>query len=205
MSWGTSEGDKSIRAAITDIEGTSSVEIVVAVRAHARLFLAPHIVVGLIAMIAVLVYAVLNEWDAWAIIALPLAAGVISTLLVEYVPPLYRFLVPAWVREQHVAQAARALFVDKGVHTTRDRTGMLVFIAVRARAVEVIGDVAIVEQLGRTRLDHMAQALKAALPRGPAAVGRTLANFGPELADVFPKKADDTNELPDNPIAVKSE
>jgi putative membrane protein len=205
MSWGTAEGDKSIRAAITDIEGTSSVEVVVAVRAHARLFLVQHIVVGLIAMIAVLVYAVLNEWDAWAIIALPLGAGVISTLLVEYVPPLYRFLVPAWVRERHVTEAARALFVEKGVHTTRDRTGLLVFVAVRARAVEVIGDVGIVEQLGQTRLDHMAQALKTALPQGPAAVGRTLANFGPELADVFPKKADDTNELPDEPIAVKSE
>jgi putative membrane protein len=205
MSWGTVEGDKSIRAAITDIESTSAVEVVVAVRAHARLFLVQHVVVGLIAMIAVLVYAVVAEWDAWAVIALPLAAGVISTLLVEYVPPLYRFLVPAWVREQHVAEAARALFVEKKVHTTRARTGMLVFVAVRARAVEVIGDVGIVEQLGQTRLDHMAQALKAALPQGPAAVGRTLANFGPELADVFPKQADDTNELPDDPIAVTSE
>ncbi|MEO9160140.1 MAG: hypothetical protein ABI591_31245, partial [Kofleriaceae bacterium] len=71
--------------------------------------------------------------------------------------------------------------------------------------VAVIGDVKIVEQLGQTRLDHMAQALKAALPQGPAAVGRTLANFGPELADVFPKQADDTNELPDDPVAVTSE
>ncbi|MEO8842649.1 MAG: hypothetical protein ABI591_24920, partial [Kofleriaceae bacterium] len=176
MSWGTAEGDKSIRAAIKDLEDTSAVEVVLAVRAHARLFLAQHIVVGLIAMIAVLVYAVLGEWAAWAVIALPLGAGVVSTLLVEYIPPLYRFLVPAWLREQHVVDAARALFVEKGVHTTRGRTGMLVFVAVRARAVAVIGDVKIVEQLGQTRLDHMAQALKAALPQGPAAVGRTLAN-----------------------------
>lgn len=205
MSWGTAEGDKSIRAAIKDLEDTSAVEVVLAVRAHARLFLAQHIVVGLIAMIAVLVYAVLGEWAAWAVIALPLGAGVVSTLLVEYIPPLYRFLVPAWLREQHVVDAARALFVEKGVHTTRGRTGMLVFVAVRARAVAVIGDVKIVEQLGQTRLDHMAQALKAALPQGPAAVGRTLANFGPELADVFPKQADDTNELPDDPVAVTSE
>jgi putative membrane protein len=205
MSWGTADGDKSIRAAITDIETTSSVEVVVAVRAHARLFLAQHIVVGLIAMIAVLIYAVLNDWAAWAVIALPLGAGVISTLLVEYVPPLYRFLVPAWLREQHVAEAARSLFVEKGVHTTRDRTGLLVFIAVRARAVQVIGDVRIVEQLGQTRLDHMAQALRAALPQGAAAVGRTLANFGPELHDVFPIQPDDANELPDDPIAVTAE
>jgi len=205
MSWGTAEGDKAIRDAIADIEGTSSVEVVVAVRAHARLFLAQHVVVGLVAMYALLVYAVLAGWDAWAVIALPLASGVIATLLVEYVPPLYRFLVPAWVREQHVVEAARALFVTKNVHATRERTGMLVFVAVRARAVEVVGDVGLVEKLTQTRLDHMAQALKAALPQGPAAIGRTLANFGPELAKLFPKKADDTNELPDDPVAVRPE
>jgi len=205
MSWGTAEGDKAFRDAIADIEGTSSVEVVVAVRAHARLFLAQHVVVGLVAMYALLVYAVLAGWDAWAVIALPLASGVIATLLVEYVPPLYRFLVPAWVREQHVVEAARALFVTKNVHATRERTGMLVFVAVRARAVEVVGDVGLVEKLTQTRLDHMAQALKAALPQGPAAIGRTLANFGPELAKLFPKKADDTNELPDDPVAVRPE
>jgi uncharacterized membrane protein len=205
MSWGTAEGDKAFRDAIADIEGTSSVEVVVAVRAHARLFLAQHVVVGLVAMYALLVYAVLAGWDAWAVIALPLASGVFATLLVEYVPPLYRFLVPAWVREQHVVEAARALFVAKLVHTTRDRTGMLVFVAVRARAVEIVADVGLVERLTQTRIDHMAQALKVALPQGPAAIGRTLANFGPELAKLFPKKADDTNELPDDPIAVRSE
>jgi putative membrane protein len=205
MSWGTAEGDKAFRAAISDIEGTSSVEVVVAVRAHARIFLAQHIVVGLVAMIALLVYGVLAGWDAWAVLALPIASGVFATLLVEYVPPLYRFLVPAWVREQHVVEAARALFVTKKVHATRDRTGMLVFVAVRSRAVEVVGDIGLVEKLTQTRLDHMAQALKVALPQGPAAVGRTLANFGPELAKAFPKTADDTNELPDDPIAVTPE
>ena len=64
MSWGTAEGDKSFRAAIADIEGTSSVEVVVAVRAHARLFLAQHVVVGLVATYALLVYGVLAKWDA---------------------------------------------------------------------------------------------------------------------------------------------
>jgi putative membrane protein len=203
MSWGTDQGDKAFRDAIAAIEDNSSVECVVAVRAYARRWMAAHVVVGLVAAYAVLVYTVLFALPQWAVLAFPLAAGVASTLLVEYVPPLYRFLVPAWLREQHVVEAARNLFVEKNIHSTRDRTGLLVFIAVRARTVEVIGDVGIVDKLGQTRLDHMAQALEEALPDGPAAVGRTLANLAPEFAEYFIRRPDDTNELADDVVAVR--
>ena len=203
MSWGTEQGDKAFRDAIAAIEDNSAVECVVAVRAYARRWMAAHVVVGLVAAYAVLIYTVLFALPKWAVLAFPLAAGIISTLIVEYVPALYRFLVPAWLREQHVVEAARHLFIEKGIHSTRDRTGVLVFIAVRARTVEVIGDVGIVDKLGQTRLDHMAQALQEALPAGPAAVGRTLANLAPEFAEYFPRRADDKNELPDDVVAVR--
>ncbi|MFT3695793.1 MAG: hypothetical protein QM831_21830 [Kofleriaceae bacterium] len=202
MSWGSADGDKAFKDAIKAIEDNSSVEVVVAVRAHARLFLAQHVVVGLVGLVTALVFAALNDWAPWALIAFPLGVAAISMLLVEYVPPLYRFLVPMWLREQHCAEAARALFVEKGVHTTSQRTGMLVFVAVRARCVEVVGDVGIVEGLTEKRLSSMAQAMREAIPQGPAAVGRTLANFAPELHDVFKRSADDKNELPDDPVRV---
>jgi putative membrane protein len=202
MSWGTPEGDKTFRDAISAIEDNSSVECVVAVRARARLFLAQHITVGLVATYAVLIFAVLNEWPAWSTLVFPIAAGLVSALLVEYLPPLYRFLVPAALREHHVLTAARALFVEKRIHATRDRTGLLIFVAVRDRIVEVIADVGIVDALGQTRLDHMAQTLRVALADGPAALGRTLANLAPEFAEVLPRKADDTNELVDDVVAV---
>jgi putative membrane protein len=202
MSWGTEQGDKAFRDAIAAIEDNSAVECVVAVRAYARRWMAAHVVVGLVAAYAVLIYTVMFALPKWAVLAFPLGAGIVSTLIVEYVPALYRFLVPAWLREQHVVEAARNLFYEKKVHSTRDRTGLLVFIAVRARTVEVIGDVGIVDKLGQTRLDHMAQALREALPSGPAAVGRTLANLAPEFAEYFPRRADDKNELPDDVVAV---
>lgn len=205
MSWGAPEGDKTFRDAVAAIENNSSVECVVAVRARARLFLGQHITVGLVATYAVLIFAVLNEWAPWATLVFPVAAGVVAALLVELVAPLYRFLVPASLREDHVLTAARALFVEKGIHATRERTGLLVFIAVRDGIIDVIADSGIVDKLGQTRLDHMAQTLRVALAQGPAAVGRTLANFAPEFAEVLPRKADDTNELADAPIAVSLE
>ncbi len=205
MSWGTAEGDKTFRAAIRAIEDNSSVECVIAVRARARLFLAQHILVGLVATYAVLIFAVLNQWPVWSTLVFPIGAGLVAALLVEYVAPLYRFLVPASLREQHVLAAARALFVERNVHATRARTGLLVFIAVRDSIVQVVADTGLLARLGQTRIDHMAQTLRVALADGPAALGRTLANLAPEFAEAFPKPTDDTNELADQLVAVSPE
>jgi putative membrane protein len=205
MSFGTGADDKAIRAAITAIEGVSAVEVVVAIRKYARRWMVQHMIVGLVAAIAVLVFAVLNAWEAWAVLAFPLAAGVVSTLIVEYIPPLYRFLVPAYVRETHVIDAARALFVERGVHRTTGRTGVLVFVAVRARVVEVVADIAVLDKLGQRRIDDFAGKLKAAIPDGAVAVAKALAAFAPELAAAFPRTANDVNELADAPIAVSPE
>ena len=205
MSFGTDAGDKAFRDAITAIEDASAVEVVVAVRAYARRWMVQHMVVGLIAAIAVLFYAVLFEWAAWAVLVFPLATGLISTLIVEYIPPLYRFLVPAYVRESHVIEAARALFVARKVHGTRDRTGMLVFIAVRARTCEIVADLGVIAKLGQDTLDDYAAKLRAAIPDGAEATAKVLASFAPELGAKLPRKHDDVNELSDATIAVAPE
>jgi len=205
MAFNSDAGDKAWRDAIAAIEDTSSVEVVVAVRQYARRWMVQHVIVGLVAAVAVLVYGVLFEWPAWTVLVFPLVTGVLSTLIVEYVPPLYRFLVPAFVREAHVVEAARALFVARGVHGTRDRTGMLVFVAVRARAVEIVADLGVIAKLGQKTLDDHAAKLCAAIPGGAVAVAKQLAAFAPELAAALPRRADDTNELDDKPIEVRPE
>ena len=200
----TSEaGDRAFREAIAAIERVSAVEVVVAIRAYARRWMVQHMIVGLVAAIAVLGYTVLFEYPAWVVLALPLATGVISSALVEYVPALYRFLVPVHVREHYVIEAARALFVERGVHATRGRTGMLVFIAVRSRTVEIVGDLAVVEHVGQGKLDDWAAQLRAAISGGAEPVATLLASFATALAAALPRAADDKNELPDAPIAVE--
>jgi len=202
MSFTSKAGDQAFRDAVTAIETASAVEVVVAVRAYARRWMIQHMVVGLIAAIAVLVYAVLFEWAEWAVLVFPLATGLVSTLVVEYIPPLYRFLVPAYVREAHVIEAARALFVARNVHGTRDRTGMLVFIAVRARTCEIVGDLGVIAKVGQDRLDDYAAKLRAAIPGGAEATAKVLASLAPELGTKLPRTHDDANELPDDTIAV---
>lgn len=161
-----------------------------------------HVVVGLIAGMAVLVYAVLFQLAPWAVLALPPATGIASALIVEWIPSLYRFLVPEQLRKQQVRDVARALFVDRTVHATRDRTGILVFIAVRARVCEIVGDVGVLDKLGQATLNDYAAKLGKAIVRGAEATANVLTSFVPELADRLPRRLDDRNELPDSPVAV---
>jgi len=202
MRFASAAGDRALTAAIHAIEDASAVEVVVAVRAHARRWMVQHAIVGIVAALGVLGYAVVFEWDVWAILAFPLVSGALAALIVEIVPPLHRFLVPVHVRDAHVLEAARALFVERGVHATKDRTGMLVFLAIHARACEIVGDVAVVERVGQPALDDVAAKLAAAIPSGAEATAEVLAAFAPALAAALPHRADDVDELPDAPIAA---
>jgi putative membrane protein len=202
MRFTSDAGDQAFKAAVAAIESASAVEVVVAVRQHARRWMVQHVVVGLIAGMAVLVYAVLFQLAPWAVLALPPATGIASALIVEWVAPLYRFLVPEQLRKLQVRDVARALFVDRTVHGTRDRTGILVFIAVRARVCEIVGDVGVLDKLGQATLDDYAAKLGKAIARGAEATANVLTSFVPELAVRLPRRLDDRNELPDSPVAV---
>jgi putative membrane protein len=202
MSFGSEAGDRAFTAAIKTIEAGSSVEIVVAVRAHARRWFVQHAIVGIVAALGVLAYAAVFEWDVWAILAFPLVSGALAVAIVEYIAPLHRALVPAHVRDGHVLDAARALFVARNIHATKGRTGVLVYLATQARACELVGDTAVVERVGEPKLDAMADKLAAAIPNGAEATAKVLASFAPDFAVALPAQAGDADELPDAPIAA---
>jgi uncharacterized membrane protein len=170
----TSEtGDRAFTDAIQTIETASGVEVVVAVRANARPWFVQHAIAGLIAAAAVLVYAVVFEWDVWAILAFPVVSGVLAALIVE-----------------------------RNVHATKRRTGMLVFLAIRPRACEIVGDVAVIEHVGQAALDDASAKLAAAIPLGAEATAKTLASFATMLAAAIPRAPGDIDELPDAPIVA---
>jgi len=161
-----------------------------------------HAIVGIAAAIGVLVYAAVFEWDVWAILAFPLVSGALAVAIVEYVAPLHRALMPDHVRDDHVLEAARAQFVARRVHATTGRTGVLVYLAIRARACELVGDVAVVDKLGQAKLDAMADKLAAAIAGGADATANVLASFAPDFAAALPAGPNDRDELPDAPVVA---
>jgi putative membrane protein len=195
----TVDAERAFQGAIEAIEAASSVEVVVAVRPRVRRWLVAHLVIGMAVIAAMLAFALFSdvEFELWAILVLPLVAGVSAVLAIELIAPLERAVVPASRRAGEVREAARAAFTTLGVHATQGRTGLLVFLAIRERSAALVGDTAVIERVDAAGLERMASTLAAALPSGGSAVATALAALAGELGKALPRATDDINELAD--------
>jgi uncharacterized membrane protein len=100
------------------------------------------------------------------------------------------------------AQAAAATQFDRlGMSATRERSGVLLYVAPRSRRFAVIGDSGIHERCGPEFWSQVAAAMEAAFREGRFTDGLVhgIARAGEVLAAHFPRNAGtpDTNELPD--------
>lgn len=184
----------AFKEAIEAIENASAVEVVVAVRQRSARYLHANLVVGAVlafTALAAMLFAS-HEFALTSILVDPFAVGVAAGILVEQVAPLKRLLTPAAWRRREVLRAARATFVERGVHFTTGRTGMLVYVSWLEHQVALVADGGIRVELAAATAD-----LTAAVVRGGAAVAAQLAALAPAFAADRPHRDDDINELPD--------
>lgn len=132
----------------------------------------------------------------------------------SYVPMVFVFFLPAWLLIRHIshlglpfvgrrrieeavqARAFRAFF-EKGLHRTRDETGILIFISLLEHKVWILGDRGINEKIEPEFWRALAQQVAESIKANNASEGliRVIAQCGEELRKHFPRKADDTDEL----------
>jgi len=99
-----------------------------------------------------------------------------------------------------VLTRARHVFRHLGMHRTPERHGVLVYVAVEDRRLAVIGDEGIHGRVGdlhwhRVR-DAMIERLRANAPR--EAIERAVEELGRALAEHYPRRPGDENELSDD-------
>jgi len=135
------------------------------------------------------------------------AAQVVLFALVALVltrPALWRAVTPRGAREQAAREMALTQFLGLGIHETRERTGVLILVALADHVAEVVGDQKIHSCIGPEgwqavcthvveggRSGHLADGII-------AGIGET----GRLLAEHFPPRPDDINELPDHLVIV---
>ncbi len=130
-----------------------------------------------------------------ATVALALPSGYLFLRLPRLrIPFVARSRIRLAVRER----ALRA-FYEKGLHRTRDATGILIFISLLERTVWILGDSGINRRISPEAWQELSTGLTRGIRRGEAcdALCLTIARCGSILAEHFPHRADDTNELPD--------
>ena len=92
---------------------------------------------------------------------------------------------------------AQAQFDHLGMGATRERNGVLLFIAPRSRKFAIIGDKGIHERCGDAFWQSLVQAVHESFKKGRHTHGivHAVHTLGTLLAEHFPRQADDTDEL----------
>jgi putative membrane protein len=150
-------------------------------------------------------HMILGAWGpsllVWSL--LPALGGALLGLVAgDRVAPLRRLLVSQEVIERRVAMRAEAAFLEEEVFATRDRSGILLFLALFEHRAIVLGDSGInqvvPQQEWKSIVDDLAGGVRtgqagAALVTAVERCGRLLEKRGVHI------RPDDVDELPDAP------
>ena len=185
--------------AIATIENASAVEVVVALRRRSAAYRHANVIVGALAAFAGLAEMLFGShpFSLASILVDPFVVGIVAGAATELSHHVKRWLTGAATRRREVARAARALFVERGVHATTCRSGLLVYISWLEREVALVADVGLAAALPQDALVRAEQALTRAARDSGAAVARALEELAEPMARAMPHRTDDVNELPD--------
>lgn len=199
------DGRSKIVGAVKDVESKSSAEIVVTVRARSDEYREVDLVAGAVIALLTLVVLIYHpaELDENLMPIETLAAFVIGSLLVGKVSAVKRTLTSRRRKVERTLTAARASFVEMGVSRTRDRSGILLFVSELERIVTVVPDVGIeTDKLGSKWEEGVKRLEEAVVALDATQFATALESLGPVLADKYPRREDDVNELPDAPVVA---
>ncbi len=198
--WLTDQLRSEVRDRIVANEKKTGAEIVVTVGLRSGTYRHVNAWVGAACSLAALsVYyfhpAELPDDVSLAVAVLCFPLGVV---LASAVPPLRRLLVGKRERAAHVRREARARFVDQGITNTRGRTGVLIYVSLFERMVELVADTGIPVATMGTAWTAATNAMAAAVRKGDTHAFLTaMDQLGDALGAAVPRAADDVNELPD--------
>ena len=201
----TDAGRQKIAEAIAEAERRTSGELV-AVVAHAAddygsiAMLWPALAALLLPAIVLTVRPATGGWSLY----LAQAGLFVVLALIAHLPPVHRALVPTVVKRRQASRLARQQFFAHGLHRTRERTGVLIFVSVAERHVEIIADAGIDAVVPPGTWDRAVADFVEQVRAGRIAEGflAAIALVGDRLAQHFPRRPDDIDELPNRLIEI---
>jgi putative membrane protein len=193
-----------VAEAIEAAEYATSGELFVVVAARADDYrLVPILWAAAAALIAVWPLHLLTPLSTNMVLALQAALFVVVVLALS--PLAVRTaLAPPWLAQDEVERAAREQFLSHGIHLTDARTGVLIFVALAERRVEIIADDGIAARVDQAEWDAIAAEVVTDAREGQLVSGLLTAidHSGRLLAAHFPAGSDNRNELPNALIQI---
>ena len=190
---------RDVEAAVERVEQSTSAEVVVAVVPASADYWQGRVLLSVAwALGAGFAFLHFAPWQEPALaLLLELMVGGLAFWLSGSLL-LRRLLLPRGLAERAVQARAFQLFAERGLHGTRARTALLIFVSELEHRVVLLGDHTIDERLGQQGWDEHVRQLTAELraERAKAGLLQLLERLEPQLAAVAPREHDDVNELP---------
>jgi len=128
----------------------------------------------------------------------------IALALVFRWPRAKMLLVPKAVKQRRASRLAHQMFLDLGLSSTKERTGVLLFVSAAERYVEIIADRGIQQHVDNAVWERIVAAFVADVRGGRIADGfvEAIEACTKVMAEHHPWHADDVNELPNRLIEI---
>lgn len=135
---------------------------------------------------------------------LQLLIFILLTVLLLSIPGLHLKLIPARVKHARASRLAKAQFYIQGVQLTPHHSGVLFFVSLAERYVEIVADKGIHEKLGEARWKNIIDEFVAEVRRGRVVDGfvEAIGACGAAMAEHYPPDPADINELSDGLIEI---
>ena len=142
-------------------------------------------------------------WNAWEIYFAQIAVFLVVMTAFQWGPVKMR-LIPKHAQIMHAARRAREQFYAQGLHRTRERTGVLLFVSVAEHFVEILADEGIHTKVAPGTWDSIVAAFVDNVRQQRTAQGflQAIEACGTILQEHFPARVDNPDELPNRLIEV---
>jgi putative membrane protein len=200
----TAEDATAIAKALARAEAKTSGEIVVVVAIASDGYRSFGVLwAALIALAVPMPLIFLTRWPIEYVYLTQLVVFLICIVLFQMEGLRYN-LVPKSVRRGRAHQRAVEQFLVQNMHTTKGRTGVLIYASFAERFAEVIADEGIYKKVPASTWEDVVGELTNHLARGSATEGfiRAVERCGKILAKHFPPGRHDVNELPNHLIVL---
>ena len=206
MSFISDEDVERISAAITKAERNTSGEIVAVVADESSRY--QHIPFMWAALLALIIPWPLIHftWMKVQWIFLIQLLVFLALLALAWHPKIRMSLVPKSILKANTRRRASEQFLAQNLHTTTGRTGVLIFVSIAEKRVEIIADSGIDAQVAKGTWQTIVDDFTKDIGAGRAVEGfeRAIARIGELLSQHFPPGTIDPNELPDHLIVLRN-
>ncbi|ADU61078.1 MAG: hypothetical protein KUA35_11150 [Pseudodesulfovibrio sp.] len=196
----TKEEQDAQKACVKDVETRTSGEIVPVIASCSYDYpRASHLGGLMLAILAALAgVTLLGRDDMWTFLALFLGLYLVLSRLLAALPALKKPFITRSEMRAEVEEAAVTAFYLNGLHRTRDLTGIIIYVSVYERCVQVLADKGINDKVDPRVWEEVVAMVTEGIRQGHPgeALCQGVARCGELIAEHFPIKADDTDELP---------